>query len=160
MEIKRIPVASEPVGDCSKCNPSACCLGNTVMQLTDDEADFMRTSGNTLLLAVPATNYFREDAPYPIGYTLNADMTAKLFVERGREAEPLEAGYGRYILLNNCTNLQVDLLGRTSCKRYDDRPEVCRTFTPGQPNCHKMQIRRDASPGPHTPGEIPAMPSF
>ena len=155
MAKERIPVASEPVDDCSKCNPSACCLGNTIMQLTDDEANFMRTSGNALLLAVPATEHFRKDAPYPIGYGINPDMTAQVFVEEGRETEPLEAGYGRYILLNNCTNLEVDLLGRTSCAQYANRPEVCRTFTPGQPNCHKMQMRRDASPGPHTPGVIP-----
>ncbi len=143
MERKKIPIKVEPVDDCNNCNPSACCLKNTIIQLTDEEVALMRARGTRLITQLTAAYYDRSDALYAVAYTLHSDGRPPTFyVEEGRETEPLEAGYGRYIMTENCANLQKDLLGRTSCAIYNQRPRACETFQEGGEKCHQMQARQ------------------
>lgn len=143
MEGRRIPVVAEPVSDCAQCEPSACCLANTALHLTDREADFMRSSGNYLIPAVPPVDYFRAEAPAPIGYGFGQDKRLKIYVDENNPTDSLEAGYGIYIMVTHCKNLATDALGRTSCSAYEQRPRACKIFTPGSQSCHGMQRLRD-----------------
>lgn len=63
------------------------------------------------------------------------------FVDEDREFEELEAGYGRFMLTEPCTNLKTGMLGRTICAIYDERPRACEDFEAGSESCHKMQER-------------------
>jgi Fe-S-cluster containining protein len=138
---ERIPVTGDVVVDCAKCNPSACCMGNLVIQLSQDEAIRMTDTGNTLITVELPRPYFRKNVPYPIGYENDELGLTVALVEDGREHEPLEAGYGRFIMRDACTNLKTDMLGRTSCAIYEDRPKACADFVSGSDSCHKMQNR-------------------
>lgn len=138
---EHIPVTGEVVDDCARCNPSACCMGNLVIQLTQEEAIRMTETGNRLVTVELPRPYFRRDVPYPISYENDDLGLTTAHVEVGREFEPLEAGYGRFIMANRCSNLKTDMLGRTSCAIYDDRPKACADFEPGGESCHKMQTR-------------------
>ena len=140
MERLRIPLKAEGVDDCSKCNPSACCMGRLVLQLNDPEAELMRTTGNRLFMHVAPEPFARVDAPYPVGMVL-INGVAEFDVDPNNPNEPLPAHHGRYIMPDRCKNLVSDLLGRTSCAIYEDRPQACSDFQPGSRKCHDMQKR-------------------
>ncbi len=140
MKRPRIPLRIETVDNCQQCNPSACCMGRLVLQLTDPEADVMRATGNRLFTHVASAPYAREDAPYPIGMVV-INGTAQFDVDPNNPSEPLPAHQGRYIMPDRCSNLKTDLLGQTSCAIYAKRPEACADFQPGSQKCHQMQER-------------------
>lgn len=139
--IERIPVSSEIVDDCARCNPSACCMGNLVIELTEAEANMMTNTGNRLITVTLPAPYLRKEAPYPIGCEKNKLGLVTAFVDEDREFEELEAGYGRFMLTEPCANLKTDMLGRTICAIYDERPRACEDFEAGSESCHKMQER-------------------
>lgn len=140
MERRRITLAVETVDDCNKCNPSACCMGRLVLQLTEQEANLMRSTGNRLFTHVAPAPYDTEDAPYPIGVTV-INGIPHFDVDPEKPTEPLPAHHGRYVMPDKCSNLEIDLLGRTSCSIYEERPGACASFAPGGQKCRQMQER-------------------
>ena len=140
MKRPRIPLKVETVDDCNKCNPSACCMGRLVLQLSDPEAELMRATGNRLFTQVASAPFTREDAPYPVGMVV-INGVAEFDVDPNNPSESLPAHQGRYIMPDRCSNLRTDLLGRTSCAIYEERPQACSDFQPGSQKCHQMQER-------------------
>lgn len=140
MEKPRIPLRVETVDNCNQCNPSACCMGRLVIQLTDREADLMRTTGNRLFTHVASAPHIREDTPHPIGMTV-INGIPQFDVDPNNPTEPLPAHQGRYIMPDRCSNLGTDLLGRTICTIYEERPMACVDFQAGSQQCHQMQER-------------------
>jgi Fe-S-cluster containining protein len=127
---------------CENCQ-AACCKGRPAltMQLSSEEAEFMRRPGNLLQTIAEPANYDRSDVIYPISMQVYPEKnTFQWIVETGREYEPLSAGYGRYALLGACKYLVADENGRERCGVYEDRPEVCRKFEMRGRACRLMRV--------------------
>lgn len=132
---------------CRNCN-AACCKGTPflVMQLSDSELAFMQDSGNVLQIIAEPKDYDRNDVRYPIGAQIHSSRgTLNWLYEKGRECEPLPAGFGRYALIGACKNLTTDEHGWEHCGVYDDRPEVCRNFGVATEKCVQVRLLHKAS---------------
>ena len=87
---------------------------------------------------VPPQHYEQRDAPYPQELIVDSQGQVTGATYNGTLAL-LAAGHGRYFMLGPCVNLKRDLLGRTSCEIYNNRPQACKDFEPGGEKCHKLQ---------------------
>jgi Fe-S-cluster containining protein len=126
--------------NCGNCT-SACCRGNMVVQLTNDEVSFMLRGGNRFLTVAQSADHDREEVLYPVGHETDAETgKIKFLALKGNEYEPLAKGLGRYILKNDCTYLEYDQDGNTYCGVYEDRPALCRDFEMGGAKCQAMRI--------------------
>ncbi len=114
------------------------------MSLSLEELSFMLRGGNKLLTVSQPTDHDRDDVIYPIGIEYDEDSPSvrKWLVEPGREYEPLEAGMGRYILMNDCAYLKVSEDGWEYCGAYEERPKVCQDFEVGGVKCVKLRLLR------------------
>jgi Fe-S-cluster containining protein len=128
---------------CQNC-VAACCKGNPLltMQLSTEEVAFMRAGGNVFQTVAEPADHDRDDVIYPVGMQVYPDRgTFQWQVERGREHEPLPAGFGRYALVGACKYLETDANGWERCSVYDQRPAVCRNFQLASPKCLTFRIR-------------------
>ena len=126
---------------CQNC-VAACCKGDPfiTMQLSADEAEFMRECGNALQTIVEPADYDQPDARYPIGGRVYLDRgTIQYIYNKERPTEPLPAGFGRFALIGACKYLRTDEVGHEYCSVYDQRPEVCRNFPVGSEKCQSFR---------------------
>lgn len=128
---------------CQNCE-AACCKGNPllVMELSPPELAFMEEGGNEFQTIATPTQYDRKKVIYPTGMQINtAKGTFNWLAERGKEHQPLRAGFGRYALIGACKYLETDEDGWEKCGAYERRPEVCRNLVEAGLQCVSVRIR-------------------
>lgn len=123
---------------CHNCT-AACCKGPEIMELTAEELDFMEEGGNTLFTIAKPADHDRNDIPYPYGLDLSQDAPELLFA-KDHPYEPLNAGLGRYMLLETCAYLETSPEGWERCSVYAERPAVCRNFEMAGHKCRLMRM--------------------
>lgn len=77
-------------------------------------------------------DYHREDVILP-SYIDKDPVTGDITFHGG--TEPLEAGYGRYIMEGTCGYLKATPDGDTHCSQYEKRPQTCQRFEVGGSQC-------------------------
>jgi Fe-S-cluster containining protein len=109
---------------CQNCR-AACCKGVPLltMQLTAIEVKFMRAGGNKFQTVAEPLDHDRDKVIYPVGMQIYQERgTFQWIVEKGREYEPLPAGFGRYALVGACKYLATTEDGWEYCSVYEQRP--------------------------------------
>lgn len=137
-ERKLIPVTAEATGLCGSCN-GACCRKGTIMELTDEERDFLEKGGAELYeVSRPAKTAKQQEL---------AERLAK-FANVISEILILGPDNPEYVLLQDCPYLVEAPNGQSLCSVYDDpgKPSICSAFEPGNRAC--LTMREARLPGP------------
>lgn len=118
--------------ECRNCI-AVCCGPNIEVQLTDDEADFIKSAGTSLQQVMPplpiAVFYFQKPKVPDLSIALNSSK--------------IPAGHGLYILKERCGHV-VEKDGWLQCGAYNDlrRPKVCGDFPIGDNTCREIRKSR------------------
>lgn len=115
--------------NCRNCE-AACCKAQNAMNMTPEEAAFLREAGTNLYLAGPFDDAREESPPIDIDLLQGYIDTEDAGLMRA-------AGLGRYILLGDCGYLRTDAGGWQYCGVYGNerRPQTCRDFQMAGPAC-------------------------
>lgn len=114
IELPIIPLEGSPdKPSCASCI-AACCLRNTVIPLTAQEAEMMTSQGVNM---------------------------RPLDKEESKGHKP---GFRKknYLLEEDCANLAQNESGQSVCSIYDSRPGACRDFKEGGYNCTSFRNAR------------------
>jgi Fe-S-cluster containining protein len=100
---------------CASCI-GACCLENTVLELSPEEAFYLSEVGTDLL-----------------------PLTKSQFKRMSGGAVRTRRGKTQYVLQSDCGNLDPET---KQCTDYDDRPQVCRELKAGSYVCGEIRDSR------------------
>lgn len=124
--------------NCRNCE-AACCKALQTMNLTPEEAAFLREAGTNLYMAGPF-----DDDPGKEPPPIKMDVLKSVVYVDAEDAEHMRAaGLARYILLSDkCAYLQTDPGGWQYCGAYDNegRPQACRNFQIAGPACSVVRF--------------------
>jgi Fe-S-cluster containining protein len=136
-----------------------CCVGVT-LELDAEEAKHMVAGGTNLKVRLPVpiasrVDLYGEDVESPDEADFSWSSEYGQAVLQGRidtaspedlqaywqklkdHAQKIKAGQGLFAIVGRCGWLQDN----GTCGSYDNRPEVCRTLTPGKYGCLKLATR-------------------
>jgi Fe-S-cluster containining protein len=110
---------SDTAVSCATC-VGACCLKGVEMDLTDQEVDFLQTSGTDVVqVRAPVHKRFRKTQP------------------------------GKYMLMTDCGFLTENESGQKICSIHEDpnRPKICNDFPVGSYYCRELRDKNSVQPG-------------